>query len=235
MKTEPRFFRDSQKENGSLPSPSISWEHDTELRYFHEITIHHKIIFPCRGIIWLRCVRRPDVCADSIGIPALVKGFGAVYADSDITDSTSFQYFDAAGNSLGTYPIPPLNNGLSFLGVSFDGPIIRRVRIVYGNSALGPNESNSTDVAVMDDFIYGEPQALSVPVATIRASQVEVCWDSTASLAYQVQYRSSLTPDVWATLVDCVRGAGSTTCVTDAVIVGQPLRIYRILVKDCVP
>jgi hypothetical protein len=77
-----------------------------------------------------------------------------------VLDATSFQYFDVLGNSLGSFPIPASNNGLSFLGVSFDSPIVRRVRIVYGNSALGPNDGNGTDVAVMDDFIYGEPQAV---------------------------------------------------------------------------
>lgn len=92
-------------------------------------------------------------------IPALVKGFGAVYADADVLDATSFQYFDALGNSLGTFAIPPSNNGLSFLGVSFDSPVVRRVRINYGNAALGPDDGNGTDVAVMDDFIYGEPSA----------------------------------------------------------------------------
>ena len=91
-------------------------------------------------------------------IPALVKGFGAVYADADVADATSFEYFDAKGGSLGSYAIPTSNNGLSFLGVSFDTAIVRRVRITYGNSALGPNDGGVTDVAVMDDFIYGEPQ-----------------------------------------------------------------------------
>ena len=36
-------------------------------------------------------------------IPAVVKGFGAVYADADLQDATSFQYFDSDGNSLGTF------------------------------------------------------------------------------------------------------------------------------------
>jgi hypothetical protein len=32
------------------------------------------------------------------------------------------------------------------------------VQIRYGNAALGPNDSADSDVAVMDNFIYGEPQ-----------------------------------------------------------------------------
>jgi hypothetical protein len=90
--------------------------------------------------------------------PALVRGFGAVYADVD-TDHTAFEYFDAAGNSLGQFHTPISNNGLSFLGVAFPEPIVQRVRIAYGTAALGPDDGPDNDVAVMDDFIYGEPHA----------------------------------------------------------------------------
>jgi hypothetical protein len=91
--------------------------------------------------------------------PAVVRGFGAVYADVD-TDHTAFEYFDAAGKSLGTFATPIANNGLSFLGVAFDTPVVHRVRIAYGTAALGADDSSKNDVAVMDDFIYGEPQAI---------------------------------------------------------------------------
>lgn len=90
--------------------------------------------------------------------PAVVRGFGAVYTDVD-GNSSSFEYFDKNGKSLGRFVVPAANNGLSFLGVAFPDSIVARVRIVYGNSALGPDESATVDVAVMDDFIYGEPQA----------------------------------------------------------------------------
>jgi len=33
-----------------------------------------------------------------------------------------------------------------------------RVRIAYGNHALGPKDSARIDVAMMDNFICGEPQ-----------------------------------------------------------------------------
>jgi hypothetical protein len=91
--------------------------------------------------------------------PAVVRGFGAVYADVD-TDHTAFEYFDASGKSLGAFATPIADNGLSFLGVLFPDPVVRRVRIAYGTSALGPDDGPDSDVAVMDDFIYGEPQAL---------------------------------------------------------------------------
>jgi hypothetical protein len=90
--------------------------------------------------------------------PALVRGFGALYTDID-TVHTAFEYFDRSGRSLGQFAVPIADNGLSFLGVAFDQPIVGRVRIQYGTVALGPNDSAGNVVAVMDDFIYGEPQA----------------------------------------------------------------------------
>jgi hypothetical protein len=50
---------------------------------------------------------------------------------------------------------------LSFLGVVFRRAVVARVRIEYGNTRLGPDDGGKYDVAVMDDFIYGEPQPLS--------------------------------------------------------------------------
>lgn len=90
--------------------------------------------------------------------PALVRGFGAIYTDVD-TDHTAFEYFDANGYSLGKFGTPIFDNGLSFLGVAYPTPIVSRVRIEYGTVALGSDDSAANDVAVMDDFIYGEPQA----------------------------------------------------------------------------
>jgi len=96
--------------------------------------------------------------------PALVRGFGAVYTDVD-TEHTAFEYFDQNGASLGAFPVPAADSGLSFLGVAFDQAIVSRVKITYGTVALGPNDDAANDVAVMDDFIYGEPVALGNPVA----------------------------------------------------------------------
>jgi hypothetical protein len=91
--------------------------------------------------------------------PAQVRGFGAVYTNV-ATDHTAFEYFDNNGQSLGQFKVPIANNGLSFLGVAFDQPVVARVSIIYGSVALGPDDSADNNVAVMDDFIYGEPQAI---------------------------------------------------------------------------
>lgn len=98
--------------------------------------------------------------------PALSRGFGSVFSDVDVANSTSLQFFDAANNSLGTFFAPNIagDETFSFLGVSFPTPIVSRVRITSGNQALSPGNTAS-DLVVMDDFVYGEPTLASVPEA----------------------------------------------------------------------
>lgn len=100
---------------------------------------------------------------------AAVRVFGAVYSEADIAGDTSFEYFDIGGHSLGKFLVPTFNNGLSFMGVSFPDAIVGWVQIVYGTGALGPDDGPGNEVAVMDDLIYGEPQAVSEPSALALA------------------------------------------------------------------
>lgn len=95
--------------------------------------------------------------------PAVSAGFGAVFTDVDLLGTTTLEFFDQSGQSLLTAAVDPFDGGLSFLGVTFDGPVVSRVRLTLGNAALGPNDSGSTDVVALDDFIYGEPQAVAEP------------------------------------------------------------------------
>jgi hypothetical protein len=75
--------------------------------------------------------------------------------------STSIEYFDADGKLLFSSVVPasPGDRGLSFFGIVLEDARIARVRITTGNSAPGPDDTRKTDIVVMDDFIYGEPQA----------------------------------------------------------------------------
>jgi len=95
--------------------------------------------------------------------PATVSGFGAVFTNVANPNTTSIQYFDFYGTSLGTFFVPATAGGktLSFLGVTFNaGERVGRVRITTGTTALGPNDAPpGTNIVVMDDFIYGEPVA----------------------------------------------------------------------------
>jgi hypothetical protein len=102
-------------------------------------------------------------------IPATVKGFGAVFTDVDLSDSTKIEYFDSAGNSLFSsfVPVGTVPDGsLSFLGVLFTGnEQVAGVRITTGNTALGPNDNptNGVDVVALDDFLYSEPSPIPEP------------------------------------------------------------------------
>lgn len=95
-------------------------------------------------------------------VPAGVQGFGAVFSDVDLADTTSIEYFDTDGNSLGVFDVSATtgNQTFSFLGIITDPnePLIGSIRIITGTTALGPNESSTVDLVVMDDFFYGEPQ-----------------------------------------------------------------------------
>jgi hypothetical protein len=67
------------------------------------------------------------------------------------------------------------------------------------------------------------------PVMSIRVSQVEVCWTSMTNRFYQVQYRSELTTNIWTDLGSPVAGSGSSNCILDAVVPGQPRRFYQVV------
>jgi hypothetical protein len=108
-------------------------------------------------------------------IPATVSGFGAVFTDVDQPDgsgpgkkhgnrgaSTLVEFFGADGQLLFSSFVPasPGDRSLSFLGIKFSDARIASVRITTGDVAPGPDDDSKNDIVVMDDFIYGEPQAL---------------------------------------------------------------------------
>jgi hypothetical protein len=93
---------------------------------------------------------------------ASVLGFGVVFTDVDILGATSLEFFEG-NRSLGVFNAPVQNNGLSFLGVSFNaGERVTAVRIVAGNTPIdaGVIDGLGIDVVAMDDFIYSEPLAI---------------------------------------------------------------------------
>ncbi|HEY9225445.1 MAG TPA: Ig-like domain-containing protein [Gemmatimonadaceae bacterium] len=98
--------------------------------------------------------------------PALVTGFGSVFADVGLPTSTTIEYFDAAGVRLAIVTALPRSDavGLSFIGAVFQSRVVARVRITSGNTPIDPNVTDNVstggtrDIVVMDDFIYGEPR-----------------------------------------------------------------------------
>jgi hypothetical protein len=140
--------------------------------------------------------------------------------------TTPFLYDPAAGNLA--LDIQFSANGQA---ITFDA--------VSGNSMVNKVLNTDTSTATTGGFGLA-PEVIQFTfepphMVTLRASQVEVCWNSISNLTYQVQYRSDLTTNVWTSLVDCIRSTNSTTCIYDPIGLGQPQRFYQVLVKNCVP
>jgi len=96
---------------------------------------------------------------------AHVKGFGAVFSDVDLNNSTSFEFFNGT-KSLGKYFVPPhdASTSFSFLGLYFEnGETITRVQVSHqgylSSGAADVSNNGTADLIVLDDFLYSEPVA----------------------------------------------------------------------------
>lgn len=103
-------------------------------------------------------------------VPATVKGFGMVFADVDFLN-TYMTAYDENGKIIYGGSVPVLDDGFSFLGISFsNGTRIARVTIMlgwsplvlgYGNySAIVHNGEFLVDYVAADNVIFGEPRAM---------------------------------------------------------------------------
>ncbi len=94
-------------------------------------------------------------------IAATVNGFGAIFTDVDLANTTKLEFFDFGNNLLHSAFADTDPQGLSFLGATFSSNSLAQVRITSGTAAIGSNDDplNAVDIVVMDDFLYGEPQA----------------------------------------------------------------------------
>ncbi len=99
--------------------------------------------------------------------PAATRGFGVVFSDVERQGAASIKLFDAEGRSLGQYHAPVRSDpaGFSLVGVVFDLPMVARVEITSGQRALGDgvqdlSDGGNLDLAVMDDYLFAEPQEI---------------------------------------------------------------------------
>mmetsp|Transcript_14532 Transcript_14532/g.58956 ORF Transcript_14532/g.58956 Transcript_14532/m.58956 type:complete len:259 (-) Transcript_14532:152-928(-) len=93
---------------------------------------------------------------------ALVQGFGAVFVGVDLPKTTRMVAYDKNDCILAEEYVDAYAGGMSFLGFYFKRPIIARVAFYLGNQPIDYpycGTSCGEDVVVMDDFLYGEPQA----------------------------------------------------------------------------
>lgn len=149
-----------------------------------------------------------------------------------LTDGiTALYYFDngpGPANTWRTYSVLLIGN--SFHVGSREGPIAT-------DNELLLVLSNLTDLYILGDWYDGNEVGsldnvsltTTCPAASIRVSEVEICWPSASNNVYQVEYRSELTTNTWIPLFTNVVAAGEETCVTDAVARGTPHRFYRVV------
>src|SRR6185369_4600492 len=74
--------------------------------------------------------------ASSTPVPAATRGFGAIFRNVRVADSTSIEYF-AGNSSLGKFFAPAgAGGGAEFLGVLFANAVVRRITITLGTDVL---------------------------------------------------------------------------------------------------
>lgn len=95
--------------------------------------------------------------------------------------------------------------------------------------------SNATTVRFSGTGVAGNAHIDNVilerlPLAlAIRVAEVEVCWETVTNKGYQVQYRSELTTNAWASLGAVRQGTGTGDCIRDSSPLGEPQRFYRVI------
>ncbi|HQR32318.1 MAG TPA: hypothetical protein PLK30_06255, partial [Blastocatellia bacterium] len=125
-------------------------------------------------------------------IPAATRGFGAIFLDVEQANSSSIEYFNGTV-SLGKFFVAPGQSGQSeFMGVLFNAPVVTRVVITTGTAAVfnftngqvtaGASESATTDLVVLDDFVYGEPLLNSTSVSSASFTNAALAPESITSV-----------------------------------------------------
>lgn len=93
---------------------------------------------------------------------AAVRGFGMVVNDVDVAGSVQIQYFNQ-NTLIGVVNVPPRTAGspFSFAGLLFKEPVITSIKVKHQGilkaGAKDISQGGSSDLVVMDDFVYGEP------------------------------------------------------------------------------
>lgn len=163
--------------------------------------------------------------------------------DWDVADSNGSGLQGLAGVAITEMDLYNVASG------SFFGANDRRSWFVQNFTGLDSNKSISSislstagigDASMDAEFgIYAitataAPPRLSIRISQDepRASQVELCWDTLSNEVYQLQFRSSLTTNMWLPFGSTVTGDGLRYCTYDSVPPGQAQKFYRLLVTN---
>ena len=158
--------------------------------------------------------------------------FRIIWRAQGLNSGTDWNFFLSTNNvELGRLETTAVNDGGGYWHADVTVP--SEVRPHSGVLSYVPLPSSCNyilrlheDATEADDI--SEVFCLGVPVLNVRVSQLEVCWTSRSNRLYQVQYRSTLTTNIWTSLGASVQGNGSTNCINDPINIGQPQRYYRI-------
>ena len=114
--------------------------------------------------------------------PAATRGFGAIFRNVRLANTTSIEYFNGT-LSLGKFFVPVGTQGQAeFLGVLFSNPIVTSVQITCGTDVLfsfdgttvtaggSDNPGTGHNLVVTDDFVYAEPTAATNAQPDIAAT-----------------------------------------------------------------
>jgi hypothetical protein len=114
--------------------------------------------------------------------PAATRGFGAIFRNPQIANTTSIEYFNGS-QSLGKFFVPSSASAgtAAFLGVLFASPIVTGVQLTCGTDTLfnfngttftagGTNSPPTHNLVATDDFAYAEPAAPANVLAGITAT-----------------------------------------------------------------
>ncbi len=168
--------------------------------------------------------------------PAEVTGFGAVFTDVDVADSSKLEFFDRFGTEIFERSVLATSGdeSLSFLGVTFTSPDVARVRITSGNAALGPNDVTQTalnpDIVVLDDFTYGEPHAQPTPALSFSSADFAVAEDAgSATISVERSGDTEATAKVGVSVSDGSATAGSDYEATGGTLTFGPGETQKTL------
>lgn len=92
---------------------------------------------------------------------AFVRGFGIVFSDVDLPNSTSMEFFSEQ-RSLGKYFVPAKQgSNFSFLGVYFKNEKVTRITVAHDShldqGQKDISDNGPADLVTMDNFLWNEP------------------------------------------------------------------------------
>ena len=113
-------------------------------------------------------------------IPQAVRGFGAVFLNNQVADTSSITFYDGSVQLATEFvPATATPGTAEFLGALFTAPVVTKVVINTGSGLIfrfdgatamsgGPDNPPATNLVAMDDVAFSEPAPLHSIAASAR-------------------------------------------------------------------